>query len=284
MTFDVGFTAQLPRVFARTGYKDQFHLVGQWFPKLAVYEPAGMRGRTAGGWNAHQFHANSEFYADFGRFDVEITVPAGYVTGATGKRTAERKNPDGTVTYTYSQADVHDFVWTADPAYVELRRTFSATKDVTPAEYAERRETARPVARRGAAPGRRDHPPAAAAAPAAGGAPLPGGRPRPQVVRPLVWPLSLRHADRRRPRARCRRRRRHGIPHLHHRRHDDVLQPVAARSHPRPRGGDHPRVRSPVLVWPRREQRVRGGLARRGHSTRIRRGRSPNRATAPRGT
>ena len=50
-------TAQLPRVFARTGYSRDYYLVGQWFPKIGVYEPAGVRGRTAGGWNCHQFHA-----------------------------------------------------------------------------------------------------------------------------------------------------------------------------------------------------------------------------------
>lgn len=61
ITLDVTFEAQLPVVFARTGYKRDFYLVAQWYPKLGVYEPAGMRGRTAGGWNCHQFHANSEF-------------------------------------------------------------------------------------------------------------------------------------------------------------------------------------------------------------------------------
>jgi hypothetical protein len=134
VTLDITFTAQLPRVFARTGYKDTFHLVAQWFPKIAVYEPAGRRGRTAGGWNAHQFHANSEFYADFGRFDVEITVPAGYVVGATGRRTAERRG-NGTLTYTYSERNIHDFAWTADTNFVEVRRTFSAANDVTADEY-----------------------------------------------------------------------------------------------------------------------------------------------------
>ena len=34
-----------PRVFARTGYVRDYLLVGQWFPKLGVYEPAGRRGR-----------------------------------------------------------------------------------------------------------------------------------------------------------------------------------------------------------------------------------------------
>ncbi|MGE5199787.1 MAG: M1 family metallopeptidase [Rhodospirillaceae bacterium] len=135
VTLEMAFTSKLPRVFARTGYKDDFYLAGQWFPKLGVYEPAGMRGRAAGGWNCHQFHANSEFYADFGSYTVAITVPNGYVVGATGERRHERANGDGTTTYTYEQADIHDFAWTADPDYVVVRATFSAAKDVTPAEY-----------------------------------------------------------------------------------------------------------------------------------------------------
>ena len=76
ITLEMAFTSKLPQVFARTGYKDDFYLVGQWFPKLGVYEPAGMRGRETGGWNCHQFHATSEFYADFGSYAVDITVPA----------------------------------------------------------------------------------------------------------------------------------------------------------------------------------------------------------------
>jgi hypothetical protein len=94
-----------------------------------------MRGREAGGWNCHQFHANSEFYADYGTYRVEITAPSTYVVGATGVRTHEHTNANGTTTWTYEQADVHDFVWTADPDYVVVKATFSATKDVTPEEY-----------------------------------------------------------------------------------------------------------------------------------------------------
>jgi hypothetical protein len=135
VTLEIAFAARLPQVFARTGYKDDFYLVGQWFPKLGVYEPAGMRGRETGGWNCHQFHATSEFYADYGTFKVDMTVPSTYVLGATGVRTAERQNGDGTTTYTHEQADVHDFAWTVDPDYTVIKGTFSATKDVTPAEY-----------------------------------------------------------------------------------------------------------------------------------------------------
>ncbi len=135
ITLDIAFAAQLPRVFARTGFKGNFFLVGQWFPKLGVYEPAGLRGRLAGGWNCHQFHANSEFYADFGAYRVEITAPSPFVVGATGVRTHEHINGDGTTTYTYEQADVHDFAWTADPRFVVVSARFSATQDVTAAEY-----------------------------------------------------------------------------------------------------------------------------------------------------
>jgi hypothetical protein len=136
VTLDIAFVAKLPRVFARTGYQDDFYLIGQWFPKLGVYEPAGMRGREAGGWNCHQFHATSEFYADFGTYAVDITVPGDYIVGATGVRTAERSNANGTRTYTYAQDDIHDFAWTADPDYVVVKAKFSAAADVTPAEYA----------------------------------------------------------------------------------------------------------------------------------------------------
>jgi len=135
ITLEIAFTAALPQVFARTGFKHDFYLVGQWFPKLGVYEPAGMRGRTSGAWNCHQFHASSEFYADYGTFKVEMTVPSNYVLGATGVRTAEKSNGDGTTTYTHEQADVHDFAWTVDPDYTVVKGTFSATRDVTPAEY-----------------------------------------------------------------------------------------------------------------------------------------------------
>jgi hypothetical protein len=135
VSLDVAWKAQLPQVFARTGFKRDFFLVGQWFPKLGVYEPAGTRGRAAGGWNCHQFHAHSEFYADYGHYKVEITAPSRFVVGATGPRVAKTDNPDGTVTCVHEQSDVHDFAWTADPSYLEIKRTFSASKDVTPQEY-----------------------------------------------------------------------------------------------------------------------------------------------------
>lgn len=137
LALDIAFTARLPKLYARSGYKDDFYAVAQWFPKLAVYEPAGLRGRAQGGWNCHQYHANSEFYADYGDYRVEITLPARFVVGATGARVERRENADGTVTHVHAQSDIHDFVWTADPGFVELRETFSAERDVSKADLAE---------------------------------------------------------------------------------------------------------------------------------------------------
>src|SRR5215472_14817531 len=51
IALDIAFHAKLPKIFARTGYVRDYFLVGQWFPKIGVYETAGMRGRTTGGWN-----------------------------------------------------------------------------------------------------------------------------------------------------------------------------------------------------------------------------------------
>jgi hypothetical protein len=125
----IAFRSKLPRVFARTGYVRDFHLVGQWFPKIGVYEPAGMRGRAAGGWNCHAFHANSEFYADYGRYDVTLTAPAAFVVGATGKRVSENKRGDR-ATYQYVAENVHDFAWTADPRYAVHEFRFDPQADV----------------------------------------------------------------------------------------------------------------------------------------------------------
>jgi hypothetical protein len=106
------FTAQLPEVFARTGYSGDFHLVGQWFPKIGVrVGPPG-----AERWECQPFHAHAEFFADFGTYDVTLTVPSTYVVAATGVLTDAKENTQAsTRTYTYRAEDVHDFVWMADP-------------------------------------------------------------------------------------------------------------------------------------------------------------------------
>ena len=118
-TLDIDFFDQLPRVVARTGYYGSFHLVAQWFPKIGVLELPGERGATAPRWNAHEFHLHSEFFADFGSYDVRITVPKDYTVGATGQLTGKPAERGGKVTHRYVQHDVHDFAWTADKRYAK---------------------------------------------------------------------------------------------------------------------------------------------------------------------
>lgn len=108
--------AKVPRTFARTGYRGNYFFLAHWFPKLGVFED--------GRWNANQFHAATEFYSDYGVYDVEMTVPAGWPVGATGREIARSEHPDGTVTHRYQQDDVHAFTWTTSPDYLEFYERF----------------------------------------------------------------------------------------------------------------------------------------------------------------
>jgi len=113
IVLEVDFTAKLPDPpFCRTGAKEEYFFAGQWFPKIGVY--------TEKGWNCHQFHALSEFFADFGVYDVFITVPEGNVVGATGVEVEVTNNGDGTSTHYYHAEDVHDFAWTTSPEFIEF--------------------------------------------------------------------------------------------------------------------------------------------------------------------
>jgi hypothetical protein len=121
LSLKVGFTSRLPRVFARTGWSGDpedpsslFFMVAQWFPKVAALL-RDEQGEPR--WDTHQFHRNTEFFSDYGTYLVSITVPEGYVVGATGKGSDPAKNDDGTVTTTFQQDDVHDFAWTASPRF-----------------------------------------------------------------------------------------------------------------------------------------------------------------------
>lgn len=113
----IDFQSKLPKIFARTGYSNDYFLVGQWFPKIGVYEPAGMRYAEKGQWNCHQFHANSEFYANFSVYKVDITLPKEYIVGAVGELKEEKLNADSTKTCRYVARDVVDFAWTASPHF-----------------------------------------------------------------------------------------------------------------------------------------------------------------------
>jgi hypothetical protein len=115
------FTASLPALRVRTGHAGDFFMAGQWFPKIAVHEGMRRDGTIRRGWSGHQFHALGEFYANFGVYDVSITLPDGFVVGATGVERSRRSNADGTQTVLYRAEDVHDFGWAASPHLLEIR-------------------------------------------------------------------------------------------------------------------------------------------------------------------
>jgi hypothetical protein len=109
VVFKITFKAKFPEVIARTGYKRTFLLAGQWFPKVGV--------SWHGQWNCHQFHALTEFFADFGTYDVKVTLPKNYIIGATGVQVSDNDNGNGTKTVGFHAEDVIDFAWTADPNF-----------------------------------------------------------------------------------------------------------------------------------------------------------------------
>lgn len=130
----VRWESRIPRVRRRTGYKDDFLFVAQWFPKLGVYE-------NGNGWNCHQFHASTEFFSDYGAYDVTLDLPAEYAgrIGASGVLAEPEQVADGRVKARFvapSPADqaaadrtgklplVHDFAWTADADFVVFEKLF----------------------------------------------------------------------------------------------------------------------------------------------------------------
>ncbi|MEM6645959.1 MAG: M1 family metallopeptidase, partial [Bacteroidota bacterium] len=132
IALDVAFAATLPEIVARTGYAvadtgNPFFLVAQWFPKLGAYEIPGQRyvpeDAARGAWSTHQFHAATEFYADFGTYEVTMRVPEAYIVGATGVEVGS-ETAGGIKSVTYRADDVHDFAWTASPDYLVLTDTW----------------------------------------------------------------------------------------------------------------------------------------------------------------
>jgi len=124
VTIDLGWEARVPRLAARSGVHKGYFLLGQWFPKVGVLEVPPERGAKHPRWNCHQFHATTEFYADFGTYDAALTVPRSMVVEATGVRTGRTENADGTVTHRFHQDDVVDFAWTAWDGAVEVQDVF----------------------------------------------------------------------------------------------------------------------------------------------------------------
>src|SRR5437868_10085577 len=62
----------------RMGHDGPLYEIAQWYPRVAVYDDVK-------GWNHEPYIGAGEFYLEYGRFDVALTVPALYVVAATGR-------------------------------------------------------------------------------------------------------------------------------------------------------------------------------------------------------
>ncbi len=140
-TFVMEYRSQVPLQTRRSGRDSRGdeidYTMTQWYPKMAAYDERG--------WHAN-FYVNREYYAPYGTFDVEITMPAAYTIGATGVlqnpdeighgydidgdgtwRPADGLPDTDTLTWHFRAEDVHNFAWSADPEYVHDKVTADGT-------------------------------------------------------------------------------------------------------------------------------------------------------------
>lgn len=116
---DLRWEARFPRIVNRSGWSGRtpqesgFLMGAQWFPKAGVYQ--------GNQWNCHAYHANTEFFSDFGVYDVELSVPNALLLAHTGTQTnfktlddipKDPQRPDHVIWKLHAE-DVHDFAWAA---------------------------------------------------------------------------------------------------------------------------------------------------------------------------
>jgi hypothetical protein len=87
--FTVPKVAAAARGMRMGAWGDSLYQVAQWYPRVAVFDDL-----RQGGWDQDPYLGPSEFYNNFGRFDVQLDVPAGWLVGATGVL----QNPDAVLT------------------------------------------------------------------------------------------------------------------------------------------------------------------------------------------
>ena len=134
--FHLNWKARMPKTIARAGYSRDFYLFCHWFPQLGVWE---QNQAGAWDWNCHQFFRHTEFYADFGVYDVRITADSKFVMGASGCLVEEKQNPDGTTTRHYHAEDVIDFAWSVYPYFKVIEDNWKgvAIRILAPPEHSD---------------------------------------------------------------------------------------------------------------------------------------------------
>ncbi len=75
--FEWSFTPPPSPSDGRQGREDDVYFLGYWYPQIAVYDDVN-------GWVTDPYINGAEFYMDMADYDVRVTVPKGWVVGATG--------------------------------------------------------------------------------------------------------------------------------------------------------------------------------------------------------
>ncbi|MEW6365751.1 MAG: M1 family metallopeptidase [Acidobacteriota bacterium] len=108
------FETKLPRCISRTGYVGDFMMIAQWYPKIGVL-------LADGSWACRQFHRDSEFFADFGDYDVTLKLPVGYTVVGSGVQ-VQKSAHDTTQVVRFKAARVTDVALAAQPG-AQVRRS-----------------------------------------------------------------------------------------------------------------------------------------------------------------
>lgn len=146
-TFTIEYGFNIPDHGAdRMGRDGDLYELAQWYPRMCVYDDIH-------GWNTTQYLGQGEFYLEYGNYDYEVTLPAGYIVAGTGALQnplevltaaqrarlaaaiksdtishiitaaeltsgAARPRKDGTLTWKFRAENVRDVAWAASPEYI----------------------------------------------------------------------------------------------------------------------------------------------------------------------
>lgn len=139
-TIATPFRVKIPLTTSRLGHAGQSYQITQWFPKPAVYDRSG--------WHPFPYLNLGEYYSEFGKYTVDITLPDNYIVMATGNlrslkeekwldslsqlsydafpaRSANIPSSRHTKTLRFEESRVHDFAWFADKQWIVRKEVFS---------------------------------------------------------------------------------------------------------------------------------------------------------------